>query len=499
MSFALPRIPAVSSPRAARPQYRARGAWLVTVVLSACTAKSGAESPATSDSAPHAGSRNFFDETPSPSVDVASTQSHGSNDGDASSECATGSPSTSSSPPVPSATGPRADSDADDATMPDAAVTQPGDLGAVPVAPSPVTRGGTMTFTNVGAPGWWPRRLQRPAGDPACTYKDGLDTWGGQCCMTEHHTDGAQLAPFDEEMTLILKAIHIKQLGVYQPVGAAADSAWNRVTSWTETTGASENLWFTQDGEGSAAFPGDLTKNDCVGYVTQAPLIACDEAQYYCPNDPGVLHRGFEGSKLVVFLGSMAVDDDAVRACEGDGAGHPGPWVAFVASELVRDGGRKWNGACNCYSKTGSVGDGCGEINVFEVVMDANSYSNREFASTGVRSFQAGHVGGAVCGETCARSAFPTDVEVVDACARKAYTSGPVLEMGGATDGCPVWIRPTGDRYFFILLDEARRQIQVGVLHPDNLPKAASSLLPQFPTQVSRNVIDAMLDLRLPD
>ena len=59
--------------------------------------------------------------------------------------------------------------------------------------------------------------------------------------------------------------------------------------------------------------------------------------------------------------------------------------------------------------------DGCGEINVFEVVMDNNAYSNREFASTGVRSYQAGHVGGSVCGEDCSRDAFPpTDVEVVD-------------------------------------------------------------------------------------
>ena len=40
-----------------------------------------------------------------------------------------------------------------------------------------------MTFSNIGAPGSWPRRLDRPAGDAACDYKDGTDTWGGHCCQ----------------------------------------------------------------------------------------------------------------------------------------------------------------------------------------------------------------------------------------------------------------------------------------------------------------------------
>jgi hypothetical protein len=364
-----------------------------------------------------------------------------------------------------------------------------------------VTKGGTITFSNIGAKGSWPRRLDREAGDPACDYKDGTDTWGGQCCMTSHETDSTELAPFDEEMTLIVKAIDIKQLAVYQPAsedGGAAD--WQRVTSWDSRTKAGENLWFTQEGDGSPDFPGDLTGDDCVGYVAQAPLFDCgDGADYYCPNDPGVLHQGFKGSKLVVFLGSMSFDDAGVAACNGDGAGHPGPWVAFVASELIRDGGRKWNGLCNCYSKTGSVGDGCGEINVFEVVMDDNDYSNREFASTGVRSYQEGHVGGSVCGADCDRDQFPADVDVIDACSKTAYAQGPEVVAGGSSDGCPVWRRPEGDRYFFIALDEAERMIQVGMIHPANIPSAASALLPELPGTVARAGIEDILHLRLPE
>jgi len=373
------------------------------------------------------------------------------------------------------------------------------ELGPFPHVSSPVTRGGTMTFSNVGAPGAWPRRLDRPAGDAACDYKDGTDTWGGHCCQQTNQTESDKLAPFDQEMTLIVKAINIKQLAVYQP-SSARNAAWDRVTAWDQR-GRSENIWFTQKGAGSAVFPGDLTKNDCVGYVMQEPSFDCgDGRDYYCPNDPGVLHRGFSGSKLVVFLGSMDIDDAQLRACDGSGPGNAGPWVAFVASELVRDGGRKWNGLCNCYSKTGTVGDGCGEINVFEVVLDNNEFSNREFASTGVRSYQAGHVGGAVCKGDCQREAIvPADVEVVDACAGRAYAKGPSLVAGGATEGCPVWRRPRGDRYFFILLDETTRQIQVGIIHPDKLPERAAGLLPSLPGSVARSDIDALLELRLPE
>jgi hypothetical protein len=375
----------------------------------------------------------------------------------------------------------------------------PGSLGPYPFTRSTVTRGGTMTFTNVGAPGWWPRRIDRESGDPACTYKDGTDTWGGQCCMKEQATESDTLSPFDEEMTLILKAIDVKQLAIYQPASDAAGASWQRLTAWDARSNAAENLWFTQEGDGSSTFPGNLTHDDCVGYVMQAPLFDCgDGRDYYCPNDPGVLHRGFAGSKLVVFLASMNLDDAQVAACSGTGSGKPSPWVAFVASELVRDGGRKWNGLCNCYSKTGSVGDGCGEINVFEVVMDDNEYSNREFASTGIRSYQEGHVGGAVCQSSCERGTFPDDVEVVDACAQSAYERGPEIAFGGDTDGCPVWRRPDGDRYFFILLDRDDRMIQVGIIHPERIPTGARGLLPNLPGELGRADIDGLLELRLP-
>jgi hypothetical protein len=385
-------------------------------------------------------------------------------------------------------------------TVGDGGGSEVGDaLGAYPIAPSPATVGGTMTFTNIGAPGWWPRRIDQPVGDPACTYKDGLDTWGGHCCMTQARATNSDLAPFDRELTLILKAVDVKQLAIYQGSAESVDANWRRVTAWDARTRRAENLWFTQQGEGSSSFPGDLTKNDCVGYVMQSPRFDCGEGSaYFCPPDPGVLHRGYEGSKLVILLASVSFDDANVRACGSTGAGSPAPWVAIVASELIRDGGRKWNGLCNCYSKTGTVGDGCGEINVFEVVMDDNAFSNREFASTGVRSYQVGHIGGAVAGASLSPADFPGDSDVVDVCSKRTYAKGPVLVAGGATDGCPVWRRPQGDRYYFILLDAPTRTIQVGILHPQHLPSALGGILPSLPARIERKDIDALVALRLP-
>ncbi len=369
-------------------------------------------------------------------------------------------------------------------------------LGAYPTEDSTPTVGGTMTFTSVGSAGFWPRRLNRDAGDPACDIKDGLDTWGGHCCLSHHDSQSTTLSPFDEEMTLLLKVANFKQIAVYQPSSSAT---WSLVSSFDDRTHLANNLWFTQSGAGSTAFAGDLRDRDCVWYVAQTPAFECgDGKSYFCPNDPGILHRGWSGSKLIVLLANLEVKDANVKACNSDAAGAPAPWIAFVASELTRDGGRKWNGACNCYSKTGTVGDGCGEINLFEVVMDNNDWSNREFISTGVRSYQAGHVGGNVCGSGCARSDFPADQEVVDACAKSGYAKGPVLPMGGQAQGCPVWQRPNGDRYYLALLDETRRTIQVAIVHPQSVPSAIGALLPALPAQLPRAVIDALADLRLP-
>jgi hypothetical protein len=50
-----------------------------------------------------------------------------------------------------------------------------------------------------------------------------------------------------------------------------------------------------------------------------------------------------------------------------------------------------------------------------------------------------------------------------------------------------------------ILLDEKQREIQVAVIHPEKVPPAAAEMLPSLPGALSRNTIDALLSMRLPE
>ncbi len=54
------------------------------------------------------------------------------------------------------------------------------------------TRGGTLTFTNIGAPGYWGRRIEAEPGDPRCDVQsETIDFgWGSEfCCRTEARGD----------------------------------------------------------------------------------------------------------------------------------------------------------------------------------------------------------------------------------------------------------------------------------------------------------------------
>jgi hypothetical protein len=50
-----------------------------------------------------------------------------------------------------------------------------------------------------------------------------------------------------------------------------------------------------------------------------------------------------------------------------------------------------------------------------------------------------------------------------------------------------------------ILLDEQRRAIQVAIVHPENIPASAAGLLPDMPGTFGRDVVDSLIDMRLPE
>jgi hypothetical protein len=148
------------------------------------------------------------------------------------------------------------------------------------------------------------------------------------------------------------------------------------------------------------------------------------------------------------------------------------------------------------------VGDGCGQINVFEVVAEASGskWGNRDIISTGIRSYQVGSLGGATCGiEGCGIEKFPADADLLDANGLKAMSAGAVIDADHRqTAAGPVWRRARDDRYYFFLLDEASRTVQVAIVHPKNVPEAARGIVPALPNTVSRSAISSLVNLRLP-
>ena len=227
----------------------------------------------------------------------------------------------------------------------------------------------------------------------------------------------------------------------------------------------------------------------------------------YCPGSE-LDYYGWEGSKLFVLLASMPYADDpsfepptCIKADQNERE-QDSPWIGVAPSELDRDGWSGYN-PCHCFANVDAgVGDGCGQINVFEVVAEASGtkWGNRDIISTGIRSYQVGSLGGVTCGiEGCGIEQFPATAELLDANSLTAMTRGAQIDADHRqmAEG-PVWRRSTDDRYYVFLLDENTRTVQVMILHPGNLPDKVRSILPALPNEVSRAVIDKLVTLRIP-
>lgn len=374
-----------------------------------------------------------------------------------------------------------------------------------------VTLGGTLTFINIGAPGYWGRRVEAEPGDARCDVQAETISypWGGSdfCCRTKHVVTSDRITPFNEQLTMVLDGpMRIKQLAVYQPLGAAA-GAWAIRSYWDRRASAQPfNLHFSGPDK-QTVFAGDLG-NNCSFFAMQERPFPCGAgSDPYCPGSD-LDYYGWEGSKLFVLLASMPYADDPsfdARSCiqaDQNEREQDSPWIGVAPSELNRDG---WSGyhPCHCFANTdAAVGDGCGQINVFEVVAEASGaqWGNRDIISTGIRSYQVGSLGGATCGiQGCGIEKFPANADLLDANNLKALTHGAQIDADHPqmAEG-PVWRRATDDRYYLALLDESTRTVQVMVLHPANLPAAVEPLLPALPNEVSRAVIDTLVTLRVP-
>lgn len=368
-----------------------------------------------------------------------------------------------------------------------------GDLGPAEFAQGELdaaSAGATITFQNVGGTGWYPSRR-----DPASGQCDVVNT--AQCCMTEHQLDSDQLTPWNEELSMTLRGpMVIKQIVAYQP---GADDTWARVSAW-DSRGTDEGIAFWGN-NAENGFSGRVGSVCEVEVAPNLPYPCGANSVPYCPEGSNKYY-GFAGSKLIVVLawnphtGTGAVDD---VACGGESEGwHDAPWIGLTHGELVRSG--RYSG-CHCWSKPPNTyaQDGCGQFNVFEVVNDNNQYANFDLFSTNLVSY-AGYIGEGPCGNNCDTSALPATSDLLNknnggnSAAAAGAVSGPGQPTGAA------FVRPAnGFRYFVILLDESTRTVQIGLVHPGNIPASINGVLPNFPLQIPRATIDALLDMRLPN
>ncbi len=135
----------------------------------------------------------------------------------------------------------------------------------------------------------------------------------------------------------------------------------------------------SRDRRTTPAFVGDLG-NSCTFFAMQERPFPCGPgSDPYCPGSD-LDYDGWAGSKLVVLLASMPYADDPsmqplsciARRRERARAGLARGSASRPPSSN-RDG---WSGyhPCHCFNNTdnGQLGDGCGQINVFEVIAEAS-------------------------------------------------------------------------------------------------------------------------------
>jgi len=387
-----------------------------------------------------------------------------------------------------------------DAAVLDAGLVDSGARADAAVSATP-SNGGTITFREIGAAGWYPSRR-----DPASGECSAIDT--DTCCMTRHDLPGAPLSPWNEELIMTLRGpIEVHELAVYQPFWPDSGD-WARVAFFDRPpspAGVSQaGLSFDGDATAGAPFEG-IVGNQCLVDVASSDVFPCGPGSVpYCPTPPegASKHAGWSGSKLFVMLLSMPhVGDPAIPAaqhCGNDAADnwYDAPWIGFSHGELVRSG--KF-GDCHCYAKDPAewfLGDGCGQLNAFEVVNDNNDAMNLDVFSTNFFGYQ-GYIGEGPCGDQCDTSTLGPEVDLIDKSTSQQAAAGAIASPAGGPGAA--FVRPSREpRYFIVLFDEGSRTVQLAIISPARIPEAVSAVLPEVPDRLSLVDIGALLSLRLP-
>ena len=356
------------------------------------------------------------------------------------------------------------------------------------------SNGGTLTFQSIGKAGSYPSRS-----DPASGQCNAYQT--DSCCLETKEITSDALTPWDQDLVLTLRGpMIVKQLVVYQS-GAAADAPWNLVSTWDERQkGTPQGISFTGNaGTTGGDFAGTVGSECLVNVATDVAFPCGAGSSPYCPPQDQPQKLGWTGSKMFVLLARMPHADEVGSACSNgatDGNWYDAPWLGLSVGELVRAGSFV---SCQCYAKDpdkGYLADGCGQFNVFETVNDNNQYKNLDVFSTNMIGY-GGYVGEGPCGPQCDASKLAGSVDLID---KHDDVEAPV---GGVTSpdksASVAFRRPESSyRYFVIMLDVPTRTVQMGLIHPSQIPTSVTGVLPGMPSSIDAATVAAMRDLRLP-
>ncbi len=356
--------------------------------------------------------------------------------------------------------------------------------------------GGTLTFQNIGAAGWFPSRR-----DPAVGPCDAESS--GTCCMAKYVITSDSLTPWDEDLIMTLRGpMIVKQIAAYQPDSANV-SVWNLASMWD---GASPTVMtgiaFKGNNTETAGFQGIVGNTCLVNVSTNRKFATGAGSMPYCPPTSDTQYWGWIGSKMIIiqaFMPRLATGAiDTTKNCGNDPTNnwYDAPWIGLSHGEMVRSGAF---GSCQCYAKDPAewyLADGCGQFNAFEVVNDNDASQNFDVFSTNFFGY-AGYIGQGPCGGACNVKGLDPKIDLIVKQTNVEATGGAICTPTNAPS--VAFRRPeTGYRFFVILLDVKTRQVQLALIHPANVPATVASLLPGLPAQVSRATIDNVLALRLP-
>jgi hypothetical protein len=393
----------------------------------------------------------------------------------------------------------------DKSTSPEISATQPvyssGDTfaSALPASNAALdasSDGGTITFQDIGAVGWYPSRR-----DPATGPCD-ADSSGG-CCQTKHYLTNDSLTPWNEELIMTLRGpMVVKQVAAYQPNVANPDQ-WQLASLWDDKTPTvMQGIAFKGNNTEKNGFSGVVGNTCLVNVSTNRKFAAGPGSVPYCPPTTDTVYYGWEGSKMIIVQASMprvksgVIDNAEQCGVDTTNNWYDAPWIGLSHGEMVRSGAF---GSCQCYAKDPTqwwLADGCGQFNAFEVVNDNNTYQNFDLFSTNFFGY-GGYVGEGPCGKNCTVTGLDPKVDLIDKSTSKEAATGVVSTP---TKGPGVAFRrpESGYRFFVMLLDVKTRTVQLALIHPSNVPATVQTILPGLPAQVSRAAIDNMLALRLP-